>query len=235
MITTPTLLIDCDGVLVDSEILGLPQAVTYVRTQGLDWREKDLVRLTGQRMDAVEQAFCAALLEKGVETEQAKAKIRAAKMLEDFVTIRRSRKHLLQPVKGALAFSQWVAAQNITRAVASSSQQKYLLEKMARLGLADFYAPHIYSADHVTHGKPAPDIFLYSAQQLGQDPSHCLVIEDSAHGVRAGVAAGMRVWGFCGGGHCYEGHGAALQEAGAVRVFDDFETLQQALLNEAAY
>ncbi|MEK7266175.1 MAG: HAD-IA family hydrolase, partial [Pseudomonadota bacterium] len=103
-------------------------------------------------------------------------------------------------------------------AVASSSRAHFLKGKLERMGLYDLAAPHVYSADLVAHGKPAPDIFIYAAEQIGAFPARCLVLEDSVNGVKAGLAAGMTVWGFTGGGHCYEGYGARLAEAGAARI-----------------
>jgi HAD superfamily hydrolase (TIGR01509 family) len=66
--------------------------------------------------------------------------------------------------------------------------------KLRKVALWDAFAPHIYSADHVEHAKPAPDLFLHAAANLNVAPQHCLVIEDSVNGVRAARAAGMRVW-----------------------------------------
>jgi beta-phosphoglucomutase-like phosphatase (HAD superfamily) len=94
--------------------------------------------------------------------------------------------------------------------------------KLERTGLYDIAAPHVYSADLVNHGKPAPDIFLYTAGKIGVAPERCLVIEDSANGVKAALAAGMSVWGFLGGGHCYDGHDVHLSEAGAHDVVYSF-------------
>ena len=73
-----------------------------------------------------------------------------------------------------------------------------------------------------THAKPAPDLFLYAAAALGMAPEHCLVIEDSVNGVLAARAAGMRVWGFLGGGHMDAAAGARLVGAGAERLVTDW-------------
>ena len=70
--------------------------------------------------------------------------------------------------------------------------------------------------------KPAPDLFLYAAAALGITPEHCLVIEDSVNGVLAARAAGMRVWGFLGGGHMDAAAGARLVDAGAERLIADW-------------
>jgi HAD superfamily hydrolase (TIGR01509 family) len=107
-------------------------------------------------------------------------------------------------------------------AVASSSRAYQLDYKLRRTGLWDRFAPHIYSADDVTHAKPAPDLFLHAASALGVAPRDCLVIEDSVNGVKAGLAAGMRVWGFAGGGHMDGAASERLMHAGADRVVPDW-------------
>jgi beta-phosphoglucomutase-like phosphatase (HAD superfamily) len=106
--------------------------------------------------------------------------------------------------------------------VASSSRAHFLKSKLERTDLYDLAGPHVYSADLVAHGKPAPDIFLYAAEKLGADPARCLVLEDSENGVKAGIAAKMTVWGFLGGGHIFDGHGERLLEAGAERLSCNF-------------
>jgi beta-phosphoglucomutase-like phosphatase (HAD superfamily) len=78
----------------------------------------------------------------------------------------------------------------------------------------------------VARGKPAPDIFLHAAAALRVAPAACLAIEDSVHGVVAAKAAGMRVWGFTGGGHCGSESGAALHAAGADDVLADWPAAQ---------
>jgi beta-phosphoglucomutase-like phosphatase (HAD superfamily) len=114
-------------------------------------------------------------------------------------------------------------------AVASSSKQVHLDSKIDRFGFGPHVLPHVYSAEHVTSGKPAPDIFLYAAERLSAEPDACLVIEDSPFGVEAGVAAGMETWGFLGGGHCLHDHTARLKAAGATRVLATHAALQQEL------
>ena len=88
-------------------------------------------------------------------------------------------------------------------------------------GLYDQFAPHIFSATQVSRGKPAPDLFLFAAEQMKVQPARCLVIEDSVPGVTGGRAAGMTVLGFHGGSHCRPGHAEMLRAAGAALTFDD--------------
>ena len=100
-----------------------------------------------------------------------------------------------------------------------SSARERLRHSLTLTGLLRWFEPHVFSATQVERGKPAPDLFLFAAQRLGAVPEDCIVVEDSIPGVEAAVAAGMPVVGFCGGGHCPEGHAERLSEAGCVRVF----------------
>jgi beta-phosphoglucomutase-like phosphatase (HAD superfamily) len=95
--------------------------------------------------------------------------------------------------------------------------------KLKLVGHWDQFAPHVYSAEHVTHAKPAPDLFLHAAQELGVAPEQCLVLEDSINGVTAARAAGMRVWGFMGGGHMTDEIGDRLLSAGAERLIGSWD------------
>ena len=81
----------------------------------------------------------------------------------------------------------------------------------------------------VARGKPAPDLFLYAAQNLMTAPDQCLVIEDSPAGIDAALAAGMIAIGFSGGSHCRPEHGVRLQRHGAALVIDDMHELAAAL------
>ena len=86
------------------------------------------------------------------------------------------------------------------------------------MGLLDHFDPHIFSGSQVKRGKPAPDVFLYAASQMGADPARCLVIEDSLTGVTAARRAGMNVIGFGGGGHVSAGLEQRLRDAGALHI-----------------
>ena len=63
---------------------------------------------------------------------------------------------------------------------------------LATSGLARHFAATV-SSEEVAHGKPAPDVFLEAARRLGVEPARCAAVEDSANGLRAAHAAGMRV------------------------------------------
>jgi len=75
------------------------------------------------------------------------------------------------------------------------------------------------------NGKPAPDLFLFAAEQMRTSPERCLVIEDSVAGISGALAAGMTVLGFHGGSHCRSGYAGTLRTAGTAATFDDMRQL----------
>lgn len=115
------------------------------------------------------------------------------------------------------------------RAVASSTRLERLRRNLARTGLAQLFDPHIYSVTQVARGKPAPDVFLYAASQIGADPARTIVIEDSTTGVTAARRAGMRVIGFTGASNGISDLAARLGAAGAESVIGHMNDLPEAV------
>ena len=95
---------------------------------------------------------------------------------------------------------------------------------LAKVGMAPYFADHVYSGHEMPRSKPFPDVYLAAAKALNADPAKCLVIEDTMTGVQAGVAAGATVWGYF---PADQGHATAEQllEAGAACVFGDMGDL----------
>jgi HAD superfamily hydrolase (TIGR01509 family) len=104
--------------------------------------------------------------------------------------------------------------------VASSGDHEKMNTTLGITGLLPRFAGRIFSVTQVARGKPAPDVYLFAARQLGAEPSACVVVEDTPPGVQAGAAAGMTVFGFS--AHTPE---AKLRAAGAHRTFDDLRQL----------
>lgn len=214
---------DCDGVLVDSEVLAIRGERAALGALGLSYSVEDYVgRFTG--------------LHDGLFFDQLRADYEAmhgrpppADFDDQVLAGRRREMHALAPIAGA--HEALTLARRLTGAiaVASSSRAQFLDGKLKRTGLFEAAAPHIYSADRVARGKPAPDIFLFAAERLRVAPERCLALEDSANGVKAALAASMTVWGFCGGGHCVDGHGGRLAAAGAHRIIADYKAFNAAL------
>ncbi|MBL8558391.1 MAG: HAD-IA family hydrolase [Hyphomonadaceae bacterium] len=201
---------DCDGVLVDSEVLALEVELETLAALGLSY---DLPTFRRRFLGMHDIAFRDAL-------DADRRAVHGLPLPEDFLDVVHERRRAavdarLTEVRGARAA---VAALALPRAVASSTGTAFLERKLRKTDLWSLFAPHAYSADLVPRGKPAPDIFVYAASAVGVAPDSCLAIEDSANGVIAARAAGMRVWGFTGGGHCGPETADALHDAGAERV-----------------
>ena len=114
-------------------------------------------------------------------------------------------------------------------AVASSSGLSRLRFKLEKTGLLNAFDPHVYSGEDVMNGKPAPDLYLHTAEKLNVPATACVAVEDSVHGVVSAKSAGITVIGFTGGGHCRAGHGDFLFHAGADRVVNHMDQLKQTL------
>ncbi len=211
--TVDLVIFDCDGVLVDSEVISCrAHAETLTRHGYTITSDQVLQRFLGRSMRQ-------ATLE--IEAELGRS------LPEDFHTqvyaeIFRS---FAESLEATPHVNEVLAAITRPVCVASSGPPEKISASLNRVGLYDRFAPHIFSAVQVRKGKPAPDLFLFAAEQMRTSPKRCLVIEDSVAGVTGARAAGMTVLGFHGGSHCPPGHGGMLRAAGAVATFDDMRQL----------
>jgi HAD superfamily hydrolase (TIGR01509 family) len=201
---------DCDGVLVESEVIAHEVELAALAEIGMHYDPHDFaIRFMGMSDKAFWEALDAdgrARLGRPIMEEIREPML--ARYREAIAT-------RLTEVDGALSA---IRALRLPKAVGSSSTVRGLEVKLKKVGHWEHFAPHVYSAEHVTHAKPAPDLFLHAAKMLDMKPQDCLVIEDTVNGVTAGRAAGMTVWGFRGGGHMSDRIAARLTEAGAERV-----------------
>lgn len=216
--TFSALIFDCDGVLVNSEQIVQAIELRHLERCGLIYSPEDFAnRFTGTADDE----FFALLNEDAIKIT---GKNLPGHFKEDLMSAvgLAIRKDLVE-VEGARSFA---SSMTHVKAVASSSGHHHLTEKLSMTGLLALFGEHVYSADAVDRGKPAPDVFLHAAASLRVDPAACVVIEDSLNGVVAAKRAGMRVIGFTGGGHCLPGHGQKLAAAGADHVVEHFKEIQ---------
>jgi HAD superfamily hydrolase (TIGR01509 family) len=203
---------DCDGVLVDSEVIALKVELEMLAEQGLTFERSDyVVRFMGLSTEAYHAAI----------DEEAKKRLGRpiAEAIRQSERLRAVMVAELTEVPGAI---HAVKGLTLPKAIASSGSVGGLERKLKRTGLWDYFVPHIYGAEHVSNAKPAPDLFLHAAAALAIPPSDCLVLEDSVNGVLGAKAAGMTVWGFLGGGHAHDGLGERLLAAGAERLVRDW-------------
>lgn len=219
--TFDAVIFDSDGVLVDSEVLGIEIEMAALSEIGLVFDKADFV---GRFMGMNDTNFMRALdkeaqerLGTGLPRDFAE---RVAAMKDDLYRTE------LRTIPG---IERLLTSLTHLKAVASSASVRELERNLTLTGLIGRFSPHVYSADVVAVGKPAPDIFIHAAQQLNVPASGCLVIEDSVNGVNAGLAAGMTVWGFIGGGHASNALGKRLGQAGAHAVLHSHDEIRAKL------
>ncbi|QDA35999.1 HAD family hydrolase [Paracoccus liaowanqingii] len=183
------IIFDCDGVIADSEILSAEVLIDQLAGLG--------IALT---LDDVRRDF----LGRSFPTVAAHIRDRLARVLpEDFEARYRARllDRFATDLAPTLGIVELLAALDRPVCVATSSSPPRVARTLEVLGLSTRFGPHVFTASQVAQGKPAPDLFLFAAAQMGAEPSHALVIEDSAPGLAAARAAGMRVLHYAGGAH----------------------------------
>jgi HAD superfamily hydrolase (TIGR01509 family) len=204
---------DCDGVLVDSEVISChAHAETLTRHGYPITADQVLLRFLGVSDREARQI---------IESEMGRS------LPSDFDA--QIKQAALQRYANELAAIPYVGeaidAIGVAKCVASSGTHDKIRHGLTCAGLYDRLAPDIFSATQVKRGKPAPDLFLFAAERMQASPARCIVIEDSIPGVKGARAAGMTVLGFHGGSHCRPGYGETLKNAGAVTTFDDMRQL----------
>lgn len=212
---------DCDGVLIDSETIAHEVELEALERLGLFFDEPDrkarfqglAVRDWSAALDADHRA------QRGVPLPEGFVQALSAEITRRVLAD-------IRPIEGAVDAARRFRG---LKAIASSSPKAELHGKIRGLGLWEDFEGHVYSGDDVSRGKPAPDLFQLSADRLGVRPARCVVIEDSVNGVKAGVAAGMIVWGFVGGPHCLPDQGERLLAVGAKRVLPHMNDITAAL------
>ncbi|MGN6548824.1 MAG: HAD family hydrolase [Pararhizobium sp.] len=216
------IIFDCDGVLVDSEIIAAQVEARLLsdagyeidaqtlseRFAGLTWKD---ILLTVER--EANLPLQASLIDK------------SEKILDQ---------KLARDVRAIEGVARAVARIDLPRCICSNSSSRRLEMMLRRAALYEIFVPNIFSAKDVPDGrpKPAPDVFLHAAKVMKAEADRTIVVEDSVHGVKAAKAAGMRVVGFTGGAHTWRAHADHLTEAGAETVIarmSDLPGIVQAL------
>lgn len=206
---------DCDGVLVDSEMIANDVMADVLSRAGLP--------ITGAECRARFIGMSIAKVRAVVEEDLNRA------LPADFEQTLRSADILaferdLSAVHGIQSALETIT---VPMCIASSGSPEKIAASMRITGLGPYFQDHIFSATMVANGKPAPDLFLLAALQMATPPERCIVIEDSVLGVLAGTRAGMTVLGFAGASHAIidAAYGDRLTEAGATSVFTDMAAL----------
>ena len=217
---TQLVIFDCDGVLVDSEPVANRTLGLMLRELGLDLTQEQIF----QNFVGYSLPHCLRII----------AGMLGRPPPENFLRDLQARtfaafKTELRAMPGIEHALDALDAARVPFCVASSGDHEKMNTTLGITGLLPRFAGRIFSVTQVARGKPAPDVYLFAARQLGAQPSACVVVEDTPPGVQAGVAAGMTVFGYC--AHTPEHE---LRAAGAHRTFDDLRALPEMVSGRAS-
>lgn len=212
------IIFDCDGVLIDSEMISIRLLHQLFVKSGVNLTELDVMqRFQGRSLKSALEEVKA---EFGVEISEHAVNAMNAKLFDAF-------ERDLTQVKGVQHF---IESLDNEICVASSSHPERLEHSLGVVSLLRYFDGHIYSATMVKWGKPAPDLFLLAAQDMGYSPQHCVVIEDSSFGILAAKSAGMHAIGITAASHTKAPEfSSKLQQAGADFVATNYKALSQYL------
>lgn len=210
------LIFDCDGVLVDSEPLAARVLAEALLELGLPMSNDEVDhRFRGRSLSDIVVEIEALLGTPVPEYFLPKLNTKTRHAFEVELT----------PIQGVRSALAEFRDRGLPMCVASSGSPEKIRHSLALTDLEGFFEDRVFSASQVKRGKPAPDLFLFAAQQMGPSIASCLVIEDSIPGVVAAVAAGASVYGFASRTlPDPSAHGLALLEQGA-QVFGSMEEL----------
>ena len=214
------IIFDCDGVLIDSEMISIRLLHQLFVESGAKLTELDVMqRFQGRSLKSALEEVKA---EFGVEVSEHAVNAMNAKLFDAFARD-------LTQVEGVQHF---IESLDNEVCVASSSHPERLEHSLGVTSLLRYFDGHIYSATMVKRGKPAPDLFLLAAQEMGYSPQHCVVIEDSPYGILAAKSAGMHAIGITAASHTKASEFSdKLHKAGADFVASDYKVLNQYLMD----
>lgn len=220
---------DLDGCLVDSEPISLEALVAEMHASGLEEMTASDIR---------DRYLGVSLVQIHSDVKD----ILGTKSPSDFVERVEARifaayQQKLRRIDGVIELLQELEAACIQVAIATGSSERRLAKTLELSGLARYFHGTGCSADQVSNGKPAPDVFLFAADKVAVLPENCVVLEDSPHGIKGAVAAGMKAVGFVGGGHLVgyqDVHRTTLRQAGAVAVIDSLVDAYTTLIDKTS-
>ncbi|HEX8527630.1 HAD family hydrolase [Allosphingosinicella sp.] len=208
------LILDFDGVLIESEYVGNAQIADCLTRIGHPTTPEEAMK---HFMGLAGRPFVEAI-EKWIR-RPLPDEFHRAREEEDARTLAEG----LEAVAGAIDFVEALPT-GLPRAIASSSSTEWIERHLDLLGVRHHFGDMIFSArEHVARGKPAPDIYLHAAEAIGVAIERVAIIEDSPVGVTGALASGGQVIGLCAGSHCLPGHSERLRALGVRHIASSFE------------
>ena len=214
------IIFDFDGVLLESEYEGNRHLAELLSALGYPTRVEEAL----SHYSGLSGPDFIAAIEARIGTSLP-AEFHERRGVEDQRVLREG----LAAVAGAIDFVRSLDPE-LPKAVASSSSVEWIATHLGHLGLREAFGDHLYSgAQHVARGKPAPDLYLHAAEQLGVPIGRCTIIEDSPVGAQGALASGGRVIGLVAGSHCLPGHDERLRALGVQDIAYSFDDVRRLL------
>jgi len=197
------LIFDCDGVLIDSEIIAAKAMVDELNYYEIPITiGQYLTNCTGKTFSGL----------KTILSDQYQMPLPDNFVQKVTSNMERLKLKQLRPIEGILDLLDNVT--HFPKAVVSNSDLGQIQSSLTQVDALHYFGPNIYSSEQVQNPKPSPEIYLFAAENLGVNPKDCLVIEDSISGATAALSADMQVVGLLAGSHIVEGHEDRLRNVG---------------------
>ena len=206
------ILFDCDGVLIDTEIVAAEEVTKWLHLEGVEIDlETYISEYTGKTFtDIITLLKAKALLAQDIDLSE------VVPMLDGLIKANQ------RPIGGVWEMLDAVA---LPVSCVSNSAKDYVELALEKLNISHHFEGRIYSAEMVEKGKPDPAVYQLAIEETRIPSDEILVIEDSVAGVLASTSAGLKTIGFLGGSHIRDGHGERLLAAGANRLIDNHKDL----------
>lgn len=210
------IIFDCDGVLIDTEIVAAEIVSKYLRSEGVAiTKDEFIANFTGKTFtDIIEWLKRDNQLPKDLNTHEVVPQLD--------LEIRNNQR----AIDGATELLQSL---HLPFSVVSNSALDYVQEALEKLGVLELAVNRIFSAEQVAKGKPSPLVYELALNEVSLDKAEVVVIEDSTSGVMASTAAGLTTYGFLGGSHIQNGHETKLMDLGCAGTVNNHSDLAQLL------
>lgn len=210
------LIFDCDGVLIDTEIVAAEVVSEWMRSEGMSITVDEFIQHhTGKKFSDILQGLIASgELRSDLDIAA------TMELLEPEVS------NNMRPINGV---SEVLGSLDVPKSVVSNSHVAYVEDALDKFGWSSHFNTPVFSAELVEKGKPSPLVYQLAIETIGVEASDLIAVEDSYTGVQAAIAAGIPTIGFLGGSHIREGHAERLQSLGVFGLARDHQELTQIL------
>ncbi len=207
------ILFDCDGVLIDTEIVAAEEVTKWLNSEGVSIDlETYIAEYTGKTFtDIINILKDKKLLDQNINL------VEVVPMLDNLIKENQS------PIPGVWKMIESI---NLPISCVSNSAKDYVELALEKLGISDRFGGRVYSAEMVAKGKPDPAVYQLAIEKTMVPKEEIMVVEDSLAGVVASSAAGLKTIGFLGGSHVRDGLKEKLSEAGAFTTVSNHRELK---------